>query len=260
MVIQNTQYYSKTLEKGLRILDLFDRDHQHRSLSEVSRLTGINKTSTYRLVNTLVQMGYLRKSKNNKSLRLGPRAFVLGHHFFHGFDIFQSVKPIIDNTFLEQKVSIDSALLHEHTLISLYRREMPNLIYFRLPLIMDELYARAMGKAILAKLDQTELSNILEGLHFKKHTAKTLLSKEELLKDIELTRNRGYSINNEEYVEGLICIGAPLMNLREKAVVGAVSLDFPTSEYSLESIMRDFPRVLTKLASELSEILTAADI
>jgi IclR family pca regulon transcriptional regulator len=260
MTIKNEQYYSKTLEKGLIILDLFDRDHQHRGLSEISRLTGINKTSTYRLVNTLVQMGYLRKSIHNKSLRLGPKAFVLGHHFFHGFDIFQSVKPIIDKTFLEQKISIDSALLHGRTLISLYRREMPNLIYFRLPLIMEELYARAMGKAILAKLDPTELSNILEESQIKKLTPNTLPDKENILKDVELTRNRGYSINNEEYIEGLICIGAPLMNFREKTVVGAVSLDFPTSEYPLDSIVRNYPGVLTKLASELSETVTSVDI
>ena len=260
MTIKTKPYYSKTLEKGLIILDLFDRDHQHRGLSEISRLTGINKTSTYRLVNTLVQMGYLRKSIHNKSLRLGPRAFVLGHHFFHGFDILQSVKPIIDKTFLEHKISIDSAILHGHTLISLYRREMPNLIYFRLPLIMEELYARAMGKAILTKLDPAELSNILEEIQIKKLTPNTLPDKEEILKDIELTRIRGYSINNEEYVEGLICIGAPLMNFREKTVVGAVSLDFPSAEYSLDSIMRNFPGVLTKLASELSETVTSVDI
>jgi len=260
MAILNKQYFSKTLEKGLIILDLFDRDHQHRGLSEISRLTGINKTSTYRLVNTLVQMGYLRKSIHNKSLRLGPRAFVLGHHFFHGFDIFQSVKPIIDKTFLEHKISIDSALLHGRTLISLYRREMPNLIYFRLPLIMEELYARAMGKAILAKLDSTELSKTLKEIQIKKLTPSTVLDKNEILKDIELTRNRGYSINNEEYVEGLICIGAPLMNFREKTVVGAVSLDFSTSEYSLDSIMQNFPGVLTKLASELSETVTSVDV
>ncbi len=257
---KNESYYSKTLEKGLTILGLFDRDHQNRGLSEMARLTGINKTSTYRLVNTLVKLGYLRKSTNNKALRLGPRAFVLGHHFFHGFDIFQSVKPIIDKTFLEQKISIDSALLHGRTLISLYRREMPNLIYFRLPLIMDELYARAMGKAVLSKLDPDEVSNIIEEIQLKKLTPKTLLDKEEILKNIELTRNRGYSINNEEYVEGLICLGAPLMNFRNNTVVGAVSLDFPTSEYTLDSIKQNFLGVLTKLASELSEAVTSAEI
>ena len=137
---------------------------------------------------------------------------------------------------------------------------MPNLIYFRLPLIMEELYARALGKAILAKLDPTELSNMLEEIQIKKLTPNTLLDKGKILKDIELARNRGYSINNEEYVEGLICIGAPLMNFREKTVVGAVSLDFPTSEYSLDSIVQRFPGVLTKLASELSETVTSIDI
>ena len=257
---KNNQYFSKTLEKGLVILDLFDRDHQHRCLSEISRLTGINKTSTYRLVNTLVQLGYLRKSVNNKSLRLGPRAFVLGHHFFHGFDIFQSVKPIIDKTFFDQKISIDSALLHGHTLISLYRREMPNLIYFRLPVIMEELYARAMGKAILANLSPAELEHILENVQIKKLTPNTLIDKESILNDIKLTQNRGYSINNEEYVEGLTCIGAQVMNYREKKIVGAVSLDFPTSEYSLDTIKRNYPGVLTKLASEVSEAVTSADI
>lgn len=257
---KNEQYFSKTLEKGLIILDLFDRDHQHRSLSEISRLTGINKTSTYRFINTFVRLGYLRKSANNKSLRLGPRAFVLGHHFFHGFDIFQSVKPIIDNTFLDQKISIDSALLHGHSLISLYRREMPNLIYFRLPVVMDELYARAMGKAVLANLDSVELSHILDKIPIKKLAPNTLADKRKILQDIEATRNRGYSINNEEYVEGLICIGAPLMNYREKTLVGAVSLDFSASEYTLASIQRSFPGVLTKLAAEISEAVTSVDI
>jgi len=260
MTNKTEQYYSKTLEKGLKILDLFDRDHQHRGLSEISRLTGINKTSTYRLVNTLVILGHLRKSSNNRSLSLGPRAFVLGHHFFHGFDIFQSVKPIIDKTFSEQNVSIDSALLHKHTLISLYRREMPNLIYFRLPVMMDELYARAMGKAILSKVDPAELYNMIDKIQIKKHTSNTLVDKDEILKEIEITRNRGYAINNEEYMEGLICIGAPLMNYRKNTIVGAVSLDFSTAEHTLESIQQNFLGILTKLSAELSEAITSVDI
>ncbi|MCP4627547.1 MAG: hypothetical protein GY850_29135 [bacterium] len=51
---------------------------------------------------------------------------------------------------------------------------MPNLIYFRLPLIMDELYARAMGKAILANLDPAELSRIIAKIEIKKLTPQYL--------------------------------------------------------------------------------------
>ena len=87
-----------------------------------------------------------------------------------------------------------------------------------------------------------------------------LTGKEELLKDLKLTKNRGYSINDEEYIQGLICIGAPLINFNTKTVAGAVSLDFPASELSLSAIERNYTGILTKLASELSGIITTADM
>jgi len=257
---ENDKYFSKTIEKGLLILNLFDRDHSKRSLSEISQITGINKTSVFRFVNTLVELGYLRKNSSNRLIRLGPRAFVLGQNFFHGFDLLRGVKPIIDKTSMQHKVSIDSALLHGHTLISLYRRELPNLIYFRLPLVMEDLHTRALGKAVLAQLEETEMSSFFKSLRLKKLTPKTICKKEELLKDLKLTKNRGYSINDEEYIQGLICIGAPLINFNTKTVAGAVSLDFPASEFSLSAIERNYTGILTKLASELSGIITTADM
>jgi len=253
-------YFSTTLDKGLIILSLFDRNHSSRRLSEISKITGINKTSVYRFVNTFVKLGYLRKSENNNLLRLGPKSFVLGHNFFHGFDILQSVKPIIEKTFLENKISIDSAMLHEHKLISLYRKEVANLIFLRLPLIMDDLHARAMGKAILANMESADLSAFLKNIKLKKLTLNTIVNPKALLKDLELSRERGYSINNEEYVKGLISIGAPLINYNTNKVTGAVSLDFPASEYSLEIIESSYTGILTKLASEMSEIFTIADV
>lgn len=260
MVADNDKYFSKTIEKGLLILSLFDRDHSKRSLSEISQITGINKTSVFRFVNTLVELGYLRKNSNNRLIRLGPKSFVLGQNFFHGFDLLQGIKPIIDKTSIQHNVSVDSALVHGHSLISLYRRELPNLIYFRLPLMMDDLHARALGKAVLAHLETPELTSFIRSLRLTKLTPKTITRKEDLLKELKATRNRGYSINNEEYLLGLVCIGAPLINYNTKAVAGAVSLDFPVAEFPLAIIERNYTGVLTRLASELSAILTSADV
>jgi IclR family pca regulon transcriptional regulator len=260
IISENDKYFSKTIEKGLTILSLFDRDHSKRSLSEISRLTGINKTSVYRFVNTLVELGYLRKNSSNRLIRLGPRAFVLGHNFFHGFDLLQGFKPIIDRTSMQHSVSIDSALRHGRTLISLYRRELPNLIYFRLPLVMEDLHARALGKAILANLEEKELAGILKSLRLNRLTPKTITRKEDLQRELKVTKSRGYSINNEEYLSGLICIGAPLVNFNTKTVAGAVSLDFAASEFPLDLIEKNYTGILTKLASELSGIITTADV
>jgi IclR family pca regulon transcriptional regulator len=151
-------------------------------------------------------------------------------------------------------------MLHEDKLISLYRREVPNLIFLRLPLVMKDLHARAMGKAILANMNNEDLSAFLKNINLRKLTPNTIVDPKVLLKDLEVSKGRGYSINNEEYVKGLICIGAPVINYNTNNVKGAVSLDFPASEYSLEIIEGNYTGILTKLASELSEMFTISDI
>ncbi|MBW1700038.1 MAG: IclR family transcriptional regulator [Deltaproteobacteria bacterium] len=259
MFDDSDQYFSKTIEKGLTILCLFDRDHTRRSLGEISQLSGINKTSTFRFVNTLVKLGYLKKNNNNKLLKLGPKALLLGNNFIQGFDLLQAVKPLIDKTFIEHKITIDSALLDDLTLLSLYRKEAPNIIHFRLPLVMQELHARAMGKAVLAQFNEAQLVRFFENVPMKKLTPNTLDKKEDLLRELKLTKNRGYSFNNEEYITGLICMGAPLMNYQTNAVVGAISFDFPSAEYSLSLIERNYTGILTKLAGDISEMITSAE-
>lgn len=252
-------YFSKTIEKGLAIMGLFDRDHTRRNLTEISKITGVNKTSTFRFINTLVNLGYLKKCNNNKLIKLGPKALLLGHNFIQGSDLLQGVKSWIDKTFNEYAITIDSALLDDLKLISLYRRESSNIIHLRLPLVMEDLHARAMGKAVLAHISESDLSRFLDRMPMKKLTPKTLDGREVLLADLNLTRDRGYSINNEEYMLGLICIGAPVMNYQTKSVMGAISLDFSTSEQSLDSIQKNYTGILTKLAGEISEVITMSD-
>ena len=117
-----------------------------------------------------------------------------------------------------------------------------------------------MGKAVLANIDSDELGVFLDSFEYTKLTPNTHDSRNELLRDLDACRERGYSINNEEYVKGLICIGAPVMNYNTDSVVGAVSLDFPASEFTLETIEGHYTGILTKLASEMSEISTQTDI
>ncbi len=260
MTNSSDNYFSTTLEKGLMIMSLFDLDHTSRRLSEISRLTGINKTSTYRFVNTLVRLGYLRKSEENNLLRLGPKAFVMGHNFYHGFDIRSSIKPILEKTFLEHDLSVDSAIIYDRSLISLCRFEVPNLRFLRLPLVMEEHHARAMGKAVLANLSPDDQAAWIETLSFQALTPNTIMDEKVLLEDLERSKANGYSVNNEEYVKGLICIGAPLFDYNRNEVKGAVSLDFPAPKFDLETIEANFAGVLTRLASEVSERITIAEV
>jgi DNA-binding IclR family transcriptional regulator len=249
-------YFSKTLEKGLTILGLFDNDHSRRTLSEISRLAGINKTSTYRLVNTLVLLGYLSKNARNKALRLGPKALLFGHTVVQGYELLHMVKPLIDEVHRFCNVTIDSTLVDGQILLALYRREASSTLFFRQPLASEDLHARATGKAVLSRMDQSDLETFLAKAPFKKFTPNTIDQASVLVRQIEEDRARGFSINNEEYFQGLICIGAPLMNFQTGKVAGAVSFDLPTIEHTIESLISTYAGQVTKLANDISELVT----
>lgn len=256
MVSDPNVYFSKTLEKGFTILNLFDKDHSRRTLTEISRLAGINKTSTYRLVNTLVSLGYLSKHPRRKTLRLGPKALLLGHTITHGYELLHMVKPLIDEAHRLCNVTIDSTLVDGQILLALYRRESSSTFFFRQPLACEDLHARATGKAVLSRMDQSDLETYLAKAPFKKFTPNTIDSANVLLRQIEEARSLGYSINNEEYFQGLICIGAPLINFQTNKVNGAISFDLPASEYTTKSLISTYAGQVTKLANDISELVT----
>ena len=253
------QYFSTTLAKGLSILRLFDRDHTRLTLSQISGQCGLNKTSAYRLVNTLVSLGYLQKHPQSKVLRLGINALVLGHNFLQGLELLQTVKPLIDETFSKWQMTIDTTLLSGLSLVALYRREAPGTIFFRHPLVSHDLHARAMGKAVLANLPDNRREEVLEKIVLTAHTPNTITQREVLQAELEATRAKGYAVNNEEFFMGLVSIGAPLMNFQSGAVIGAVSFDFALGEQTLDGIVRSHSAVLVKMADDLSNIMTIAE-
>ncbi|MGD2272816.1 MAG: IclR family transcriptional regulator, partial [Desulfobacterales bacterium] len=180
MVNQPNKYFLSTLEKGLRVLNLFDQDRTILSLNEISKLVGTDKTSAYRLVNTLVQLGYLKKDPRSKLLRLGTQSFCLAQNFLQGFDLIQVIRPAIDDIFDEHNLTIDSALLDGDRLFVIYRRQARNTIAFRFPSPDRELFSTALGKAVLAFLPQTELLQIIDNKPLRRWTKNSITKKEEL--------------------------------------------------------------------------------
>lgn len=259
MVIPENEYFSKTIEKGLVILDLFDQSNPRRSLTEISNILGINKTSTYRYVNTLTQLGYLKKVSSTKILKLGRKALLLGYQFLQGFEFLQTIKPLIDQTYKEYNITIDSVLLDGDALIALYRRESKNTINFRHPLLSKSLYARATGKAVLAFMGEKDLFEFIANTELEAKTKNTIVNKDDLLTELELIRKKGYSVANEEYLYGMNAIGAPIKNIKRDIAVGAVSFDFPAIENPISEIERKYADSVKKLAMDLSEIITVTD-
>jgi IclR family pca regulon transcriptional regulator len=250
-------YYSSSLERGMNILKLFTRDRNSWTLTQISNHLNLNTTSTYRYVNTLVQLGYLRKNPDTKLISLGAQALTIGANFYQTDDLFEVGRPLIEEVFENYNVNTELASYNENTIVVVYRREAKESFVPRFPLSRreEQFYCSSLGKAILSALPQNEMLKIVEDLHFERRTANTLANKKDLIADLKRTRERGYALNNEEWVPGLIAIGAPLVNHYTNEVKGAVCFDFTTIQCSKKRIEKKYAKVIIKLASDISQLL-----
>jgi len=250
-------YFSKSFEKGIRILNLFNPDRTSLNLKEISQELGLNMTSSFRYVNTLIQLNYLKKEPKTKVLKLGIAALSMGYRLTKSFDPLQTIKPFLDGAHETHNVSVDSALFEIDSVVRLYQREVKGALTFHLPVVERALHCMAMGKAILAFLSEKEMMDLVESLHLIGKTNHSLTDKADLVADLIKTRERGYSLNNEEYVLGVISIGAPLLSPETQRPFGAICFDFLTVQNSIELVERKYAKIIVKLAHDISEVIVS---
>ena len=252
---QSHPYSLSTLEKGLAVLSMFGPERTTLTQADIAREIETNKTSAHRFARTLLDLGFLSQDPRTKLLRLGPRALRMAVEFIQGYDLLAAVKPIVDQAFDRLDVTIDLAVLDSDGLFILYRRESSQTLTFRLPPAVNHLHSNALGKALLAFLPQEEAEQLLPQGRLARRTDRTITTRKGLAEDLARTRERGYATNNEEYVPGLVALGAPLLNHRGNGVMGVVSFDSATALLSLTQLEQAYAGELLALAAKLSTVI-----
>ncbi len=251
-VLQKKPGKSETLEKGFKIWELFSGDETRFSLAEIARRAGMNKTSVLRYLATFCEKGYLQKYEKTRLYTIGVRTMAMSYGFLQRADIVRRVKPLADEIHKRCDLHIDVGILQGDAIYLVYRRESKDTLAFRHFTTGSGLYYLATGKAAMAFWEASELKALLKRLRLEPKTDRTITDRKRLLGELKEIRRRGYSINDEEFVPGLVAIGAPLFNLHTSKVVGGVSFDSSTTQFSIQELEDRHAALLMKLAKKIS--------
>lgn len=115
---------------------------------------------------------------------------------------------------------------------------------------ISHLHASAAGKAMIAHLPEARIHEIVDRWGLTEFTENTITDRERLLDELEAVRERGYSFNYEESVDGLRAVGVPVLDPNDR-VVGAFSVSGPTNRLTGDWVETDIPDLLLGAANEL---------
>jgi len=249
-------YFSKSLEKGLKILTLFNRETPALTQSEIARTLDFNRTSAYRYINTLVELGYLEKDAKTKEIRPSNLCLLFCNNLMQATDHLRMIKEVVDRIHSENNISIDVAFVVDDTIVHIYHREAEETLTYRLPDFSKNcLHNTALGKAYLSSLPDDQIAEKIDRLILAAKTEKTIVDKEALAAELKKTKARQYTMSEEEYLPGLIAIGAPLYDPISEQGVGAVSFDFSVLQHSAEEINARYRDMIRETARSLSGLL-----
>jgi len=255
-VSKGKYYFSKSLEKGLKILALFNRETSALTQSEIARKLELNMTSTYRYINTLVELGYLEKDSRSKVIRPAILCLPFCNNLMGATDHMHLIKGVIDHVHSEHNISIETAFVISNTIVRIYHRSAKETLTYRLPDSSSNcLHNTALGKAYLFSLEPEQLRHKLNTLELTPKTEQTITRKTDLLAELDNARLNGYAMNIEEYLPGLIAIAAPLVDPRIGKGIGAVSFDFSLLQINVEDMEKKYAGLICEVAKVLSDLV-----
>ncbi|RTI01274.1 IclR family transcriptional regulator [Thermus scotoductus] len=224
----------KTLERGLSVLQAL-AELKEAGLSPLAERTGLTKSTLYRLLQTLVRHGFVEEERG--VYRVGPKAFAVGQ-VYPRQNLLLAAHPEMEALAAETGESVNLAVLAGREALYLDQAEGARLVrLFTAPGSRAPLHATGVGKVLLA------FRGIPEGLSLTPYTPYTLTRLEDLKRELETVRRKGYALDNEERELGVRCVAAPVFGPGGE-VVAALSLSAPASRLSLEEAHRLAPRVM----------------
>jgi IclR family KDG regulon transcriptional repressor len=244
----------KSVLKALMILDELNKADE-LSLGELSQRLSIDKATVHRLVNTLKEAGYVNQNKENKKYFNSFKLFEIGSRAIGKTGLRKVARPYLEELASITKETVNLGVRTDTRILYIDKIESNSTIKVGLDIGTSvPSYCSGMGKTILAFTALDELGSILDQIDYRQYTENTITDREKLLEALKDIRNTGYSIDDEEFVEGLICFGAPVFDYSGH-ILAAISVACPKYRYDKEKHMEMYCRLVKETAERISEDL-----
>jgi IclR family KDG regulon transcriptional repressor len=252
---QNSIYKVQAVERALDILDCFSFQNRELSLSAMVIRTGLNKTTVKRLISNLTTRGYLQQNPQTKTYQLGMRLFELGGIVFSSFSVRQAAADPMTRLQSESGATVLLGINMEDQLVYIDKREGKGMIRissdvgWRRPLNYGML-----GMVLMSSLDPQDVERVLEKYPLKPYTPLSITDADAFSLRLEQIRDQGYVLEQEEVVEGIFGIAAPIRDY-SRQVAAAVGIALPLSSSNrtkkLDQLIEMVKRTSETISSDL---------
>ena len=220
------------------------------SLEEIPHAVGLAKTTVYRLLNTMKEIGYVEQISPNGGDVLSQKFFELSRPAVPHQYLMPLARTWLERLSLRTGGTASLGVLDQGSLLYLAVIESQHpYLYAMKPGDYYYAHATAMGKCLLAYLSEEEVDEVIRAHGLPRLTHNTITTGTELLRELAKVKKDGFAINVEENADGVMCVGAPIWGPQGKPIA-ALSISAPLVRMQgvIDSVKNEALRVARQLS------------
>jgi IclR family acetate operon transcriptional repressor len=246
----------QSLDRGLVILEAVAKSSDPVPLGDLTELLGIDRSSVFRLANTLKRRGFLANPSGRKDYILGPSVWRLSTQYDwsnmlitlcheHVKLMASQIKETAHLAVREgrQALFIDHASVNHMIAVTGQTGELV------------PLYCTAHGKALLADFETRDLQALFGTDPLQSYTEQTINSIKRLAQECTQIKTQGFATDDSEFLEGIRCVAAPIRD-KDGRIIASVGISAPISRFPKDRIPEHSAKVV-EIVRQIGLILAA---
>lgn len=232
--------FVQSVARAMQVLSAFHGADSALSLAEIAKAADIDRSAAQRIVHTLRQLGYLRLDKDGRGFL--PDIRILDHtlDYLSLNPIVRNATPVLLELRRNTQERVDLSLFDDTRVVYAARMQSKRETLFA-TLVGHSVptYCSSGGRAILSKLDDSEVKEIIDRSDLTPLTPRTITDPQQILSKVHEARERGYALAREEILIGEIALGVPIMG-RGGRPCGAIHIAGSLSDWQEEAFRERF--------------------
>lgn len=250
----------QSAERIFQVLELL-AEKGPTGLMELSGTLNLHKSTVHRLLMSLHYMGYVRQDKSTGKYALTFKIVDLSSKVLANQDVLSMTRSFLERLAEACKETVHFVQREGTEVVYIAKVESQSVKNSAICMashigLARPMYCSGVGKAMLAELDPDEVRRIWDASVIEAKTPYTITSYEELLRELELIREQGYALDNEENELGVRCIAASVASAGGTGKY-AFSISAPVGRMPDDRIT-ELARIVLKMKEILSVELGAA--
>ena len=227
---------NRTVERTLAILELIANSENGITLQEIAQAMDMAKSSAFVVVHSLLELQYIKTVENNdKKYCLDIRTFSLGMKYVSDLTLIKQCGSYLPALAEKYNKTAFVGVLNGTQVVYLYKYVGRNARLATCAIGSSKpVYATSLGKVILAYLPREEQLSIIDKIKFVPFTPYTIVSKDDLLKELDSIRQKGYATENRELGEFTFCYGVPVFDHKGNVIASISLSDIALSDQDAE--------------------------